>query len=382
MTAPIVIAGSGLAGYTLARELRKLDKETPVVMLSADDGGFYSKPMLSNAFASGKSPEQLLNSSAAAMAAQLAIEVRPHTRISAIDVTAKVVVTDKGSLAYSSLVLALGADPISLPLKGDAAADVLSVNDLADYARFRTAIAGKKRVAILGAGLIGCEFANDLATGGHEVDVIDLAALPLGRLLPEAPALALRDALAQAGVRWHLGKRTAAIEHDGDALRVVFEDGRTISTDAVLSAVGLVSRTKLASAAGLKTKRGIAVDRNLRASVPDIYALGDCAEVDGLVLPYVMPIMHAARALASTLAGKEQAVRYPAMPVMVKTPALPTVVCPPAMGVTGEWVSESAPGGTQSRFTASSGRLLGFALTGDTQAMKAQLTKEIEPLLA
>jgi rubredoxin-NAD+ reductase len=78
---PIVIAGSGLAGYTLARELRKLDKATPVVMLSADDGGFYSKPMLSNAFASGKSPEQLKNSSAAAIALQLASRCE-HTHAS------------------------------------------------------------------------------------------------------------------------------------------------------------------------------------------------------------------------------------------------------------------------------------------------------------
>ena len=386
MTPPIVIAGTGLAGYTLARELRKIDKTTPVVMLSADDGGFYSKPMLSNAFASGKSAEQLRNSSAAAMAAQLGIEVRPHTRITGIDPAAKQVVTDKGMLAYSSLVLALGADPIRLPLKGDAADTVMSVNDLADYGRFRFAIsdksAGKKRVAILGAGLIGCEFANDLVTGGHEVDVIDLAPQPLGRLLPEAPASALRDALAAAGVRWHLARRTASVTHAEGALRIAFEDGSAVMTDVVLSAVGLTPRTMLARAAGLDANRGIVVDRHLRSSNPDIYALGDCAEVEGLVLPYVMPIMHAARALASTLAGKPQALHYPAMPVMVKTPALATVVCPPPTGAAGLWSTEASATGTQSLFTGSDGRLLGFALTGDAQTHKARLAKDIQPLLA
>ncbi len=381
MTAPIVIAGSGLGGYTLARELRKLDKEIPVVMLSADDGGFYSKPMLSNAFAAGKSAEQLLNTSAAAMAAQLGIEVQAHTRISAIDAAAKLVKSDRGPLHYASLILALGADPIRLPLRGDAAGAVLSVNDLGDYARFRAAIKGKNRVAILGAGLIGCEFANDLAIGGHAVDVIDLAPLPLGRLLPEAPALALREALSAAGVRWHMGRRTAAIEHDGGALRVVFEDGSAIGTDTVLSAVGLVPRTALARAAGLGVKRGIVVDHHLRSSAPDIYALGDCAEVAGLVLPYVMPIMHAARALAATLAGTEQAVRYPAMPVMVKTPALATVVCPPPLGASGNWASTASDGGMQSLFRDKAGRLLGFALSGNAQSDKARLAKELEPLL-
>jgi rubredoxin-NAD+ reductase len=257
----------------------------------------------------------------------------------------------------------------------------LSVNDLGDYARFRAAIKGKHRVAILGAGLIGCEFANDLAIGGHAVDVIDLAPLPLGRLLPEAPALALREALSAVGVRWHMGRRTAAIEHDGGALRVVFEDGSAIGTDTVLSAVGLVPRTALARAAGLGVKRGIVVDHHLRSSAPDIYALGDCAEVAGLVLPYVMPIMHAARALAATLAGKEQAVRYPAMPVMVKTPALATVVCPPPLDASGNWASTASDGGMQSLFRDKTGRLLGFALTGNAQSDKARLAKELEPLL-
>jgi rubredoxin-NAD+ reductase len=383
---PIVIAGTGLAGYTLARELRKLDKATPVVMLSADDGGFYLKPMLSNAFASGKSPEQLLNSSAAAMAAQLGVEVRAYTHVSAINPAARQVITDKGALAYASLVLALGADPIRLPLIGDAAGEVMSVNDLADYARFRSAIsgknAGKKRVAILGAGLIGCEFANDLAIGGYAVDVIDIAPQPLGRLLPEAPAQKLRQALAAAGVRWQLGRRTSSIDRVGGALRVSFEDGGAIVADVVLSAVGLAPRTALARAAGLAANRGIAVDRHLRSSAPDIYALGDCAEVEGLVLPYVMPIMQAARALAATLAGSQQAVCYPAMPVMVKTPALATVVCPPPAGAAGIWASESAGPGTQSRFVGADGSLLGFALTGAAQSMKTRFAREIAPLLA
>jgi rubredoxin-NAD+ reductase len=312
--------------------------------------------------------------------------VRAHTRIETIDPAAKQVITDKGALAYSSLVLALGADPIRLPLRGDAADTVMSVNDLADYARFRSAIsgenAGKKRVAILGAGLIGCEFANDLAVGGHEVDVIDLAPRPLGRLLPEAPALALRNALAAAGVRWHLARRTASVTHAGGALRIGFEDGAAIATDVVLSAVGLTPRTALARGAGLDANRGIVVDRHLRSSAPDVYALGDCAEVEGLVLPYVMPIMQAARALAATLAGNQQPVRYPAMPVMVKTPALATVVCPPPAGASGVWASETGDEGTQSRFVGTDGSLLGFALTGSAQAMKTQFAKEIAPQLA
>jgi rubredoxin---NAD+ reductase len=376
---PIVIIGSGLAGYTLARELRKLDRETPLVMLTADDGGFYSKPMLSNALAAGKSVGQLLNKPMDTMRQELAAEILARCDVRAIDTKTRTIRHSRGTSAYSRLVLALGADPIRLPLAGDGAPAVMSVNDLEDYARFRDAIAGRRRVAILGAGLIGCEFANDLASGGYEVDVIDIALQPLGRLLPPEAAAAVREALEKTGVRWHLGKTTGAVEKSSRGYRLVFSDGTHIETDAVLSAIGLKPRIELARAAGLAVNRGVVVDRFLRSSDPKVHALGDCAEVEGAVLPYVLPIMHAARALASTLAGRELPLRYPAMPVVVKTPALSTVVCPPPAGAAGAWRSEFGPDGIASRFFDPGDRVLGFALTGDAIGHKQRLLKEMQP---
>ncbi|MBE0619105.1 MAG: FAD-dependent oxidoreductase [Burkholderiales bacterium] len=377
---PVVIVGSGLAGYTLARELRKLDSVTPLTILSRDDASFYSKPMLSNALASGKSAAQIASVSAQQMAAQLGANIIADIEVEAIDTASRTLRAGGAAIRYSKLVLALGADPIELPLEGDGASEVMRVNDLAAYARFRAAIEGKKTVALLGAGLIGCEFANDLATAGYSVRVVDLAPRPLGRLLPEAAAQRVQLALAAIGVVWHLGTTARAVSRTASGLRVELADGTAFAADAVLSAIGLRPRTQLAQCAGLKVQRGIVTDRLLQTSATDVYALGDCAEVDGQSLPYVLPLMQAARALAKTLAGTATPVVYPAMPVVVKTPAMPVVVCPPP-AFPGSWKLQQEAGGIEARFEDQNGKLLGFALVGAATARKQALTKVAPPLI-
>ena len=380
-SSPIVIVGSGLAGYTLIREIRKLDKTISITLITEEPGYFYSKPMLSTALAGNKEAAQLISSSADAMATQLEITIFSETQVSAIDTAKQTVHTNKGDITYNKLVLALGADQIRLPLEGNAAQEVLSVNDLEDYAKFRAALAGKKRVAILGAGLIGCEFANDLVLGGYQVDVIDLAPQALGRLLPEVAAQALQNKLSEAGVRWHFSTTVQSVNHQDHAIEVRLANGNLIECDVVLSAIGLKPRITLAKTSGIETGLGITVNRELETSTPNIYSLGDCAEVDGLVLPYVMPIMQAARALAVTLTGHPTALTYPAMPVMVKTPALPTVVSPPAKGADGQWKINAIEGGVEARFESADGKLLGFALLGTATSQRAALTKELPPIL-
>ena len=379
---PIIIIGSGLAGYNTAKELRKLDAATPLVVIASDSSSFYSKPMLSNAIASKKTPAAIALNTPAQMAEQLKGSVRANTRVDAIDTAAHTLKTGDETLHYSKLVLALGADQIRLPITGSGAADIRTVNDLDDYARFRTAIEGKKRVAIIGAGLIGCEFANDLAAGGYSVDIIDIAQQALGRLLPPEGGAMLKDKLTALGVQWHLGTSVQSVDAANGAYTLTLASGASLQADIVLSAVGLKPRTALAAAAGIKVNRGIVADRNLATSAPDVYTLGDCAEIEGLVMPYVMPIMHASRALAQTLAGKPTAVSFPAMPVMVKTPACPTIVSPPALGAAGAWQVEATADGVKSLFNGADGKLLGFALNGAATAERAKLAPQLPPVLA
>jgi rubredoxin---NAD+ reductase len=379
--APIVIIGSGLAGFNLIREIRKLDQMIPVTLVTQEPGYFYSKPMLSTAIAGNKSAEQLVSTPAENMAEQLQIRILSKTSVTAIHPDEQLLTTSSGSIPYSKLVLALGADQISLALTGNAAHEVMTVNDLEDYAVFRQAIAGKKRVAIIGAGLIGCEFANDLVMGSYAVDVVDLAPHALGRLLPEPAAFALQEKLSEAGVRWHFGTTINAIERVGELLSIKLQNGTVIECDVVLSAVGLKPRLALAQATGIDTGIGIQVNRHLETNIKNIYSLGDCAEVNGLVLPYVMPIMQAARALAPNLLGQETVLSYPAMPIMVKTPALPTIVSPPAKNAEGSWNINTVDGGLEARYESSEGHLLGFALLGSATGQRAVLTKELPAML-
>src|SRR5690606_3341491 len=133
MTAPLVIIGTGLAGYNLAREFRKHDSQTPLLLITADDGRSYSKPMLSTGFAMGKDANSLGMLDAGQMAIQLDAEIRTHTRVTRLDPDNRRVWIGNEPVPYRDLVLAWGAQPIHVPLAGDATDRVFSINDLLDY---------------------------------------------------------------------------------------------------------------------------------------------------------------------------------------------------------------------------------------------------------
>jgi rubredoxin---NAD+ reductase len=375
---PVVIVGTGIAGYTVARELRKLDANVPITLVSENDGAFYSKPTLSNALAMKKTAQQLITFGVDAMRTQLRAEIMTHAKVERIDAHAHSVVVNGVPLAFKALVLAVGADARRVPLAGDAAQDVLSVNCLDDYARFRERLRDARSVALLGAGLIGCEFANDLALAGYTVTLIDPAPTPLSRLLPEQAGRAFAQGLTKHGVRLRLATSVDSVEHASTGYTLRCSNGDALDADVVLSAIGLAPRTELAARAGLAIQGGIRTDAWCRASLPDIYAIGDCAAIEGKVQPYVLPIMHAARALAKTLGGMPSRVEFPVMPVTVKTPAAPTVIVPPDEA--GNWrcmdTEDNAPHSLQALCEhVADGRALGFALIGSATQHKAAFVK-------
>ena len=384
--APVVILGTGLAGYGLAKEFRKHDSETPLILITSDDGRSYSKPMLSTGYTKGTEADDLAQLDAGGMARMLKASVWTMTKVHEIDTAQQLIKVGDAQtvIHYGKLVMAVGADVIRPPIQGDGLELVYSVNDLLDFDDFRTAMKKNdvKKVCLIGAGLIGCEYTNDLLNGGFEVEAVDPLGYCLPTLLPEAAGKAVQAALEEKGATFHFGPLVTEVNKAGDGVKVTLNNGDTIDADLVVSAVGVRPRVDLAQASGIEVNRGITTNRLLETSAPSGYAMGDCAEVNGHVLVYVAPLMAAARALGKTLAGEPTEVSYPAMPVTIKTPACPVVVAPPAQGADGEWAIEQDGNSVKALFRNAAGELLGFALTGDATKEKMALQKELPAIMA
>lgn len=375
----IVIIGSGMAGYSLLREIRKLDPEVAITLICSDSGDFYSKPMLSNALASHKTPESLVSQSARAMVESQHFELIPDTLITGIDTENSVLSSNSASWHYQKLILASGARPFILPMQGDAADDILSVNHLDDYRRFYKKLDKAAHIAIIGPGLIGCEFANDLLSVNKKVSVIGPDPWPISTLLPQNTGEFLLRKLQQAGVDFYLENSVESVNKNAPGYQLQLQDKTRLEADLVLSAVGLRANLRLARNTEMKTRRGFITNRYLETSVDNIYALGDCAEVEGFHLPFILPIMQCARALAKTLTGTPTEVVYPVMPVAIKTPACPLVVAPPPAGQAPEWRYVDSADGIKALCYAGN-EMTGFALAGDSFSEKQVLTRSLPPL--
>jgi rubredoxin---NAD+ reductase len=379
----ITVVGSGLAGFGVLRELRRLSLDAKLTMVTLEDGHFYSKPALSTAFAKGKTSETLITSSAEKMIAQLKLDARIGREAESIDRKGKALCTTGGPIIYDKLVLAMGATPFRPEIDGDAAYRAISVNQLDHYANFREQLSDNARVLIMGSGLVGTEFANDLITNGYKVTVVDMLPLPLAQLVPPAVGEGVRDALAAEGVKWHLGRKIVAINYKGNSTGYIatLDDGSSIEADLILSAVGLRPNIALAQDAGINVGTGIKVNQYGQTSDPDIYAIGDCAEYQHGLSAYVTPIMAAARGIAPSVLGTPTEIRFPQLAVQVKTTLFPINLLPPTRNCVGEWHrTESDEAGEKYLFVDDSGVVGGYVLTRDKTEQRTEMDTKMGEL--
>lgn len=378
---PIVIIGSGHAGLNVAREIRANIPETPMVILSKESICAYYKPNLSKALSMGKSADQLVMKTEEKLSADLNAELVSQVEASSIDASAKLIrYHDRQGVIhqinYHALVLATGASPIRLPIEKQTDAPFFHVNDLEDYKQFRDAIVDKKRVLIIGAGFVGCELASDLNSQDYEVAIIDKGQWPLQRVIPEMMGSAIKHAMTEKGTTWHFGVVLESVIKENGSIRATLSDGTTLETDIIISAVGLKANTALAEQAGLDTGRGIIIDSSYRTSDSSIFALGDCVQIQGNLMPFIAPATHAAKSIGKTLSRAPTSVAMPSLAVAVKIAACATVICPSLNGK-GVWEIQGAGRDLEAHQLDKNGEICGFALTGERVSRKNELAKQI-----
>lgn len=321
MSHGIVIIGSGFAARQLVKNLRKQDSQVAISVIAADSIDEYNKPDLSHVISLRQRADEMTRQSAGEFAEQYNVRLFPYTWITAIDAQARVVKSTDNQWSYDKLVLATGASAFIPPVAGREL--MLTLNSQLEYRACESQLFDARRVLIVGGGLIGSELAMDFTRAGKSVTLVDNASSILASLMPPEVSSRLQHRLTDMGVHLLLKSQLQSLEQTTSGIRAAFDRERHVEVDVVISATGLRPETALARSAGVEVNRGIVVDSTLKSSNPDIYALGDCAEIDGQLLPFLQPIQISAMTLAKNLLGGNAPLKLPAMLVKVKTPELP-----------------------------------------------------------
>jgi len=352
-TPGVIVVGGGTAGWAAVEAVRALDPDIPITLVSACSADRYRKPELSVSLSEKRTPERLVFETGPTAATRLGVRLVAHTYVVGLSPALHQVRTTAGTFRYRQLILAQGARPVvpsGLPREL-----CWRVNDLSMWSRMqRRLTTGPARVAVIGAGLVGCELAEDLARAGHTVTVLDVSDRPLATLLPAPASRRLLASWTRLGIHFLPGRSVSVEERcgtdafatqrtsdataeSGDAAGVgaarsekviTTQHGERIVADLVLCAAGLATEGRLARMAGLEFERGIVVDsRTLQTSVPGIYALGDCVSFAGEPCRFIEPIVAQAEAIAHAVTGCEHAgYRHQSPVIRVKTRSTPIVV--------------------------------------------------------
>ncbi|PKH80659.1 FAD-dependent oxidoreductase [Psychrobacter sp. 4Bb] len=344
----VVIIGAGLAGWHVIDAIRAKDTEIPITLITADSGDRYHKPMLTMAISQNKRASDLVRASGSGAANTAEVTLLANTQVTDIDPVSQTVQVRSTAqsddalttIGYEKMVLAMGAHPIfpkSLPQDL-----VWHVNHIERFSQLQEKLAaGSQHVAIVGAGMVGTEIAEDLLKAGHKVTLIDLNDAPLSQMLPAKATARIAKAIESQGIQFLGGYQVSAVarincnsndSEDGEKLQV---DYAPLSTDAdntdiqpleplivdhVIASTGLTVDEQLPAAAGVEFDRrtGIVVDAaTLRTNAANIYAIGDCMSINGVACRYVAPLRAQAATIADDILGHEHS-GYDHKPPMIR----------------------------------------------------------------
>jgi 3-phenylpropionate/trans-cinnamate dioxygenase ferredoxin reductase component len=273
-----VIAGASLAGAKAAQELREHGFDGRVVLIGSEPERPYERPPLTKDYLRGESEREKAYVHTADFYDKHDIELMTGTTVTAIDPGGSRVTLDGGTeLSFDKLLLTTGSEPRRIQAPGAELEGVYYMRSLADCDVLRQRLDGSERVAVIGAGWIGSEFAASARQLGLEVTVIDPLALPNERIFGAEVGGFYRDVHVRHGVEMLLGQGLEAFEGDGAVERVRTSAGRVVECDFAVVGIGITPRTALAGDAGVGVDNGVVTDDHLETSAPGIFAAGDVA---------------------------------------------------------------------------------------------------------
>jgi nitrite reductase (NADH) large subunit len=367
---PLVIIGNGMAAARLVDELAKVALGRYAVAVIGDEPRLaYNRVLLSSVLA-GEATSQEIELKPASWWRDRGVTLKYGTSATGIDMAAREVVTANGKcVSFSRLVFATGSSALRLPVPGAELRGVHTFRDSRDVDLLIALAAEKKRVVVVGGGLLGLEAAYGLAKAGSRVTLIHLMDRLMERQLDAAAAALLKTLVERKGVEVLLTANTARIHGATWVERVELADGRMLEADAVIFAAGIRPNAALAKDTGIAVNRGIVVSDQMATATEGVYALGECAEHRGTCYGLVEPAYEQARVLARHLAGHDAAYEGSVLATNLKVSGVSVFSAGDFMGAGGteSVLLNDVRRGIYKKLVIDDGKLSGAVLVGDTR---------------
>jgi nitrite reductase (NADH) large subunit len=310
----LVVVGNGMAGVACVEQILRYRHDFEITIFGDETHVNYNRILLSSVLAGEKSPDEItLND--LDWYKEHGIRLRLGTRVVRVDADRKTVTSEGGLVeSFDTLLLATGSSPLIPPINGVEKQGVFAFRNL-DDTRALLACAGQgARAVVIGGGLLGLEAARGLQVQGCDVTVVHLVDTLMERQLDSTGGAYLKTEMECLGVRVLLGHKTSAILGNGCVTGVAFADGSEIKADLVVIAAGIRPNVELGRKAGLDVNRGIVVNDHMETSHPDIFAVGECVEHEGICHGLVAPLLEQGKVLAATITGNKGPVYDPSVP--------------------------------------------------------------------
>jgi len=366
---PLVIIGNGMAAARLVDELAKSSLGRYAIAVIGDEPRLaYNRVLLSSVLA-GEATSQEIELKPAAWWRDRGVTLEYGARATSVDLAAREVTTSTGKrVGFSKLVFATGSSALRLPVPGGDLAGVHVFRDSHDVDRLIELAEQRKRVVVVGGGLLGLEAAYGLAKAGAEVTLIHLMDRLMERQLDAQAAELLKTLVERKGVKILLNANTARINGAVAVERVELADGRMLDADAVIFAAGIRPNTGLAEEAGVSVNRGIVVDDAMTTETDGVFALGECAEHRGTCYGLVEPAYEQAKVLARHLAGGDAAYAGSILSTNLKVSGVSVFSAGDFMATEGSetLLLSDAKRGTYKKLVIAGNKLTGAVLVGDT----------------